>query len=224
MLPIPSFLAPASVCARILNALLVREPWAQDRLGRHAGKTLKFELGNLVVGLTIDAQGKVGPADPAIVPDTTLTVPAARLPELPRALRANDPEQIAALMRIDGDAALAHVVSDLARDLRWDAENDLARIFGDVAAHRMVQLLKRLATGARQSTSNLTENMGEYLVEEGKVLLGRTDYQAWENNIAAAHKRLDALDAQFDAVQHKLAQKLPQKPKPNRQHGSMGRH
>jgi ubiquinone biosynthesis protein UbiJ len=180
--------------------LLAREPWAQDRLGRHAGKTLKFELGNLAVGLTIDAQGRVGPADPAIVPDTTLAVPAARLPELPRALRASDPEQIAGLMHIQGDAALAHVVSDLARDLRWDVENDLARVFGDVAARRMMQVLKGLATGARQGAARMTENVGEYLVEEGSVLLGRTDYDAWAGAVAAAHRRLDALDARIGAM------------------------
>src|SRR3546814_9485698 len=100
MLPIPSFLAPASVCARVLNALLARERWAGERLSRHAGKTMRFVLGSLVLGFTVNADGSVQACDPAIVPDTTLTIPAERLAELPGSLRASDPAQIAASLPI----------------------------------------------------------------------------------------------------------------------------
>src|SRR3546814_1804013 len=101
MLPIPSFLAPASVCARVLNALLARERWAGERLSRHAGKTMRFVLGSLVLGFTVNADGSVQACDPAIVPDTTLTIPAERLAELPGALRSEEhTSELQSLMRI----------------------------------------------------------------------------------------------------------------------------
>src|SRR3546814_310359 len=201
MLPIPSFLAPASVFARVLNALLARERWAGERLSRHAGKTMRFVLGSLVLGFTVNADGSVQACDPAIVPDTTLTIPAERLAELPGALRASDPEQIAALMHIQGDAALAHVVSDLARDLRWDIENDLSRIFGDIAARRLLAMFKGLAAGVRQGSARFAGNVGEYLIEEGEILLGRGEYDEWRGGILAMGDRLDALDSAVAPVQ-----------------------
>ena len=203
MLPIPSFLAPASLCARVLNALLAREDWARERLERHAGKTVRFVLGKLVVGLAVDADGGVRASDPAIVPDVTLTVPAQRLAELPGALRANDTERIAALMHIQGDAALAHVVSDLARDLRWDVENDLSRLVGDIAARRLLDALKTAAGGARQGARRLAGNVGEYLSEESGVLLGRDQYREWRADILAMQQRLDALDARVARLRRK---------------------
>jgi len=187
----------------VLNALLAREDWARERLERHAGKTVRFVLGKLVVGLAVDADGGVRASDPAIVPDVTLTVPAQRLAELPGALRANDTERIAALMHIQGDAALAHVVSDLARDLRWDVENDLSRLVGDIAARRLLDALKTAAGGARQGARRLAGNVGEYLSEESGVLLGRDQYREWRADILAMQQRLDALDARVARLRRK---------------------
>src|SRR5699024_6379076 len=68
MLPIPSFLAPASVCARALNALLSREQWAREHLGRHAGKTVRFAFGEMAAGFAVASDGYVSPGDPAVVP------------------------------------------------------------------------------------------------------------------------------------------------------------
>ena len=195
MLPIPSFLAPASVGVRVLNALLAREDWARERLTRHAGKTVRFVFGRFVTSLAISASGRVSVADPAIVPDVTLTVPPARLPKLPSALGSNDPERIAGLLTIQGDAALANVVAGLARDLRWDVENDLSPWVGDIAAHRLVAVCHRLAGDLRQSAQRAGANLTEYLTEESATLLGRGAYRDWVRGVAAADARLDGLEA-----------------------------
>lgn len=195
MLPIPSFLAPAAVGARALNALLAREEWARERLARHAGKTVCFVLGYLTASLAIASDGRVSASDLAVVPDVTLTIPPERLPDLPQALRSSDPERIAGLMHIQGDAALAHVVAGLAHDLRWDVENDLSRLVGDVAARRALAACRGLAGGARRSAQRLAENLGEYLTEESAALPGRGAFRDWEAGVKAAQARLDALEA-----------------------------
>jgi ubiquinone biosynthesis protein UbiJ len=194
MLPIPSFLAPAAVGAHALNALLAREDWARERLTRHAGKTVRFVVGHLSVGFAIVSDGRVSASDPSVVPDVTLTIPPERLSDLPQALRASDPERIAGLMHIQGDAALAHVVADLARDLRWDVESDLSRLVGDVGARRLVSTCRGLAGGARRSAQRLVANAGEYLTEESTLLPGRNAYADLAARVQEAGVRLDALE------------------------------
>lgn len=207
MFPIPSFLAPATVCAGALNKLLQREPWARERLARHAGKTVRFVAGSWVVGFSLQANGLVQASDPAIVPDVTLAIPANRLGQLPQVLRSADPDEIAELMHVQGDAGLARVVSDLARELRWDIEDDLAGLVGDVAAVRLLSGAKLLMGGVRQAGKRLAGNVGEYLSEESGVLLSRPAFYEWQQRIQAAQQRLAELERNVVGLERRMAGK-----------------
>jgi ubiquinone biosynthesis protein UbiJ len=194
MFPIPSFLAPAAVGARALNQLLRREEWARDRLARHSGKTVRFSAGRYAVGLSIQADGHVAASDPAVVPDVTLAVPEGRLGQLAQALRGGQPDEIAALLHVQGDAGLAQLVSELARDLRWDVEAELADRVGDVAALRLMGGARVLGRGVRRAGERLAGNVGEYLSEESHALLGRPAYEQWRDDLARMQARLDGLE------------------------------
>ncbi|MCK6425028.1 MAG: hypothetical protein L6Q75_08045 [Burkholderiaceae bacterium] len=52
-------------------------------------------------------------------------------------------------MDIRGDAALATEVSWLAENLRWDLEDDLARLIGDAPAHQLARFGRSLTEGLR---------------------------------------------------------------------------
>jgi ubiquinone biosynthesis protein UbiJ len=58
-------------------------------------------------------------------------------------------------VKIEGDVMLAAELGWLADNLRWDIEEDLSRLFGDVPAHAMVdagqRLLARLRTFLAQA-------------------------------------------------------------------------
>ncbi|WP_245150612.1 ubiquinone biosynthesis accessory factor UbiJ [Pollutimonas harenae] len=200
MLSLPSFLTPAAVYARMLNKLLQRESWARDRLSRHAGKTVGFKVGSITMGLSIQADGLVQASDRAVVPNVTLTIPANQLAELPGVLRARDPSLLTELLHVEGDAGLAQVVSELARDLRWDIEDDLSQVVGDVAAARMVQAADALKTGVQTATSRLAGNASEYLIEESALLANRPAYDDWSEKLQAIRLRLDQLDRRVSAV------------------------
>lgn len=201
MLAFPTFPAPASVCARLLNSLLRREDWARERLARHAGKSVRFVAGPWRVGLAIRADGQVDASDPAIVPDVTLTLPGENLSQLPAILRRGDTDEITALLHIQGDAGLAQVASELARGLRWDAEDDLARLVGDVAAVRLVGAARGLARGAERSATRLAENVGEYLAEESRQVLGRPAFEDWRARLDAMRQRLQRLEQRVDRLE-----------------------
>jgi ubiquinone biosynthesis protein UbiJ len=53
-------------------------------------------------------------------------------------------------MEIRGDAALAAEVGWLAENLRWDIEDDLARIVGDLPAHQLAKTARWMVDAARR--------------------------------------------------------------------------
>lgn len=191
--------------ARVLNKLLQREEWARERLSQHSGKTLRISVAGFTSSLTIQAGGLAQPSDPAIVPDVTLTIPAHRLAELPAVLQARDPARITALLHIEGDAALAQLASDLARDLRWDPEEDLSKVVGDVAAVRVMGTGKLLAQGVRASVLRLAENVSEFVGEESGLMAPRPALDAHAAQLKGLAQRLDALDARLARLARPLA-------------------
>lgn len=204
MLPFPFLPTPTRLAISALNALLRREDWARERLARHAGKTVRFAVGGFTLGLSIDSEGLADQADPAVVPDVTLTVAPEKL-RLPRLGAGHEKPDFAEATHISGDAALAQVVADLSKQLRWDPEDALARVVGDIAALRIVGGARAVAGGARTAGQRLAQNVSEYLAEESGVLAGRPALEQWRLDLAELNARADALARSAAALQTRLA-------------------
>jgi ubiquinone biosynthesis protein UbiJ len=200
MLPLPFLPTPSRLAVSALNALLRREDWARARLVRHAGKTVRFALGGFSLGLTIDSEGLAAQADAAVVPDVTLTVAPEKLP-LPRLGADRERPDFAEATHISGDAALAQVVSDLSKQLRWDPEDALARVVGDIAALRLVGGARAAAGGARTGRRWRAENV----CEESGMLASRPALEQWRLDLAELNARAEALARSAAALQTRLA-------------------
>ncbi|MFT0849533.1 SCP2 sterol-binding domain-containing protein [Achromobacter sp. F4_2707] len=194
MLPLPSVFSPNVMTAFLLNALLRREPWAADKLSRHAGKSLRFNVGRLQVIYSIEATGMLRASHPAVVPDVSLSIATEHLVDLPGILRGGDLDAITEKLHVQGDAALATLVSELARDLRWDIEEDLASRFGDLIGPGLVQGGRTAVGFADSAARRLAANAAEFLGEEGQVLATRHGVSAFNADCAALQRRLDALE------------------------------
>jgi len=194
MLPFFLLPDPVSLAVKLINPLIRREPWAAQRLSAHAGKTVRFDLGLKPFGLEILPGGELFPADEYAVPDVTLSVPSGRWRDVPAALRTRDPAAFASLMHVQGDAALAQVVSDLARDLRWDIEDDLSRVVGDVAAVRLTSTARSAAAATKESAQRFMGNTAEYLSEESGMLVSRPAFEQWSARVADLQARLTGLE------------------------------
>ena len=60
-------------------------------------------------------------------------------------------------VRIEGDVQLAAEVSWLTEHVRWDIEEDLARLIGDVPAHTLSQLAATVVAGVRQFAAKASQ-------------------------------------------------------------------
>jgi len=174
--------------------LTAQQPWAAERLARHAGKTIRIALGGFAVTLTIDVEGHLTRSDEAVVPDVTLDVIAEKL-SVASIFSSRSQSDMAELINISGQAALAQVVSDLARDLRPDPEDAMAHFLGDIPARKIMQGARGLAQTLGTLTQGLTQNLAEYFSEESNTLAGLPLLAMHRHRQATLTDRIDALHA-----------------------------
>jgi ubiquinone biosynthesis protein UbiJ len=111
---------------------------------------------------------------------------------------------IAEYVHVSGQAALAQVVSELARDLRPDPEDALAQWLGDVAARRIVQGARTAAVGFSHALRGLGRNVAEYLSEETDALAGRPVMEAFVHDQSQAQTRLSGLEQRATELSARL--------------------
>jgi ubiquinone biosynthesis protein UbiJ len=129
-----------------LNHVLQQEPEAQQRLMRQKGRVVRFEWRFVALQLQATPAGLLDIAPEGAVPELTLIVTESSPFGLARAtLRGDKPA-----VRIVGDVQLAAEVNWLVDHVRWDVEDDLARVVGDVPAHTIGNIARRAATAIRQ--------------------------------------------------------------------------
>jgi ubiquinone biosynthesis protein UbiJ len=129
----------------LLNHVLQQEPEAQARLKRQTGRLVEAHWRHFSVRLVATPAGLLDLGSAAQPPDLTLTVTEDSPWALAQsALRGDKPA-----VQIAGDVQLAAEVQWLVDHVRWDAEEDLARIFGDAPAHAMGNVLRRMADAVR---------------------------------------------------------------------------
>ena len=190
----PLYLAP-------INRLLRQNSWAAQRLQPHAGKIVRAECFPLTLLIGINDAGEAIAASPDIAADVTIRLTPGHMLRL----AARDATVWNAIV-VDGDPQLAAALNAIARNLRWDIEEDLSRVFGDIAAHRMVETGRKLDQWSRQGADNLARSFTEYWTEERPLIATRGDVEqfnrevdALRDDVARLEKRVDLLTAALHA-------------------------
>lgn len=163
-----------------LNHVLAQASWARGRLIPFAGRSARIELAPLpTLAFTVDGEGYLRPreADSAGA-DVSITLPKAA-----PLLALGDPERVFKQAHISGNADFADSLGFVLRNLRWDFEEDLSRLVGDMAAHRIAGLLAGLFAWQRETVTRLGENLGEYLTEEQQTLIRPPEMAAFSDGL-----------------------------------------
>lgn len=179
-----------SPVAVALNRLLETEAWARERLAPFTGETVEFAFPPFpALRLAIQDDGRVTPAARDSAPSLLVRLGPDALSALMRG-----EEHFMRAVDVSGNAKLASEVLLLVRHLRWDFEEDLAQIVGDVAAHRVVGWARAFAGWQRDALQRFADSAMEYVVEERRMLVPRGEF---EIHAAAVARLRDAL-ARFE--------------------------
>lgn len=183
-----------------LDHLLAANDAARASLRPHAGRLIRLEAREPTQAsawfsmlLCVSGEGllEAAPID-AASPAVTMTL----RPSLDAgfAVLSKGPAGLQPHLRIEGDVLLAAALGELSRSLRWDVEEDLSRLTGDVIAHRIVGL----ATGAVQALREFGERAGagfarQWSVED-PVLVARSELAEHSAMLSSLESRLASLE------------------------------
>jgi ubiquinone biosynthesis protein UbiJ len=192
-----------ALAASSINGILRRNSWAPQALQPYAGKTVRFVCPPVTLSLTVLQTGEVAAAIAATAPQATVAVtPGVMLRVLARDEAAWNE------INVTGDTDFATVINHVWRNLQWDIEEDLARVFGDIAAHRIVQTGRTLEQWRAQSFDNLARSFAEYWTEERPLIARARDVERFNadvdqlrDDLARLEKRIENLLSRQDRPQ-----------------------
>ena len=165
---------PAVAFCFLLNHLLERERWARDRLERFAGHAAELRPPLLPpLRLAVAAGGRVEPG-------------------------GGEPEAIVTLDGVAGSGEFADELRYLAQHLRWDAEEELSRVFGDAAAQRIGGAVRAFARWQLDATRRVGEAIADYATAESGALVRRGE-------LAGFAAEVERLRAAIDRLERRLA-------------------
>ena len=192
----------AGAACRGINHVLGSEPWASAELAKHAGKTilLQMPLGDL--GFEISSTGYLGVLKEPDSPSLILEVSSKALSDL-AASSGSLREQAFKAVKLTGDADLAQLIGRLAGQLRWEYEEDLARLVGDAPANFAVRQGKKFISASRSAASDLLDNVVEYVSEERKVLLNKRDFIAHKSELNDLRESVDRIEKRIQLLEQK---------------------
>jgi len=187
----PFSLRPPTAAA--LNHLLKSAAWARERLQPFAGKRIRFELAPFTAAFTILASGEVADASAREAPDASFVM----TPGIALRMLSGDS---AAWQRVavTGDGALAREVLYIAQNLKWDVEEDLSRVFGDVVAHRMVAAAAELRRWQRDAARNFTQAAAAYWTDERPLIAARRDIERFVQEVDTLRDDVARFEKRFE--------------------------
>ena len=188
------FESPVTVA---LNHLLEAEPWARERLARFAGAVVEMRAALLPpLRLSISPDGWLSPAGlEEAAPSLVLTFGPDVVPAL---IRGED--HLMRAVQAEGDSRLAAQMLFLVRHLRWDAEEDLARVLGDVTAHRLAASARELLASQREALARTAENVADYLLEERQLLAHPASFEEHRAAVADLRAAIERLEKRIDGL------------------------
>ena len=122
----------------LVNHVLMQERAATARLVPRSGRVVRVQWRQFFVALQVTPAGLFDLAQQGATPDLHFEITETSPLGLARsAVRGERPP-----VRIDGAVDFAGDLQWLADNLRWDIEDDLARVIGDVPAHTLARVAR----------------------------------------------------------------------------------
>ena len=106
--------------------------------------------------------------------------------------------------QIRGDAEIANRYRELFVLARPDPEEELSRWIGDVPARRVSLFAQRALAFVRRARRTAGENIAEYLQEEGRDLVNRTELDEFLRGVDDLRETADRIEARLRVLERRL--------------------
>jgi ubiquinone biosynthesis protein UbiJ len=106
--------------------------------------------------------------------------------------------------QIRGDAEIANLYRELFGLARPDPEEELSRWIGDFPARRLSLFAERLLEALRRARRTAGDNIAEYLREEGRDLVNRTELDEFLRGVDEVRETTDRIEARLGHLERRL--------------------
>jgi ubiquinone biosynthesis protein UbiJ len=201
MAAVPAWLAAA-------EALLDR-----GLLGSARGAAVARRLEGTALGIEIDglmqlrasvAGGRLALDNPVAPTPATATISGSpfALLQLLRGGARRAPGTTAA--RVSGDAEVAQLYRELFALGRPDIEEELSRLVGDLPARGVSRFARKALSWAQQVRHTAGENIAEYLQEESRDLVNKTELEEFLRGVDGVRETADRIEARLTNLENRL--------------------
>jgi ubiquinone biosynthesis protein UbiJ len=180
---------------RAINHVLKSAPLALERLRKHAGRTAAFHVGPVTLAFTVQTTGEVTSAVSGAARDLEVRISPFLLPRL-----AVHDEAAYREIEMQGDMELGQEISFIARNLTWDVEEDLSRVIGDMAAHRVVSTARELGQWGREAALRMAQGATEYWTEESPLIASRVKVDSFVREVAELRDAIERLEKRVERL------------------------
>jgi ubiquinone biosynthesis protein UbiJ len=125
-------------------------------------------------------------------------------PALLQLLRSASSANTKSAVQIRGDAEIANLYRELFAAARPDLEEELSRWVGDMPARHLSQLAKSIRTWARRARRTAGDNIAEYLQEEGRDLITRTELEEFLRGADEVREAADRVEARLSRIEQRF--------------------
>jgi ubiquinone biosynthesis protein UbiJ len=182
-----------ALSTRLLQHLISQNSWANNVLKPFAGKSVQFNVSLISASLIILENGNLAIAGETYIADATVSIP----PSLLLRLLAKD-ESAKRQIKIEGDTHLAAELAKVLSNMRWDYEDDLSNLIGDISANKIGTFARDTVSSVKETSINLAEMLSEYWQEEMPLI-------AKKRNVEQFNSEVDDLRADVARFEKKLA-------------------
>jgi ubiquinone biosynthesis protein UbiJ len=183
----------------IIQHLLAQNEWAATMLQPFASKAVQLNFVLLKTSLVILENGSLAIAGETNVPDATITIP----PSLLLRLMAKD-ESAKLQIKVDGDTHLATALAKVLSHVRWDYEDDLSKLTGDVSANKIGEFTRQSVSSVKDTAINLAEMLSEYWQEEKPLLAKKRHVEQFNTEVDTLRADVERLEKRLNKLTKKL--------------------
>ena len=196
----------------LLNRNLDSTEAATALVRRLEGKSLQLEAAGFLEGRVAAVSGRLvlsGGAPPRVAtpgvatPDAVISGSPAALLLLAADRGGGDGGRVRSV-QVRGDAETAARFRDLFALARPDVEEEIARLIGDVAAHRLTRFAAGAVSWLRGGGRTAGLNVREYLEEESRTLVNGTELDEYLKGVDALREAADRAEARLARIERRL--------------------
>ena len=172
----------------VLNHVLSQNDWMSSRLKKFHNKNILIKISEISMFFKVNKQGLLEHISQVKNPDASISMP---IKSFVNQIIHKENKGIT----IKGDIDLAKEVSEILKKIKWDVEEDLSKIIGDVAANRLGVMGGKFLNESKKVTISIAEAFKEYWEEEKPLIAKKTrvhQFLAEIDNISEDTERIEA--------------------------------